>query len=85
MWSAGNRQLEIVMLSEVNQVQKDKSLMFLSYVEDKLKRETYTKNDYIDISICLYIQLLDCLRRRGGGGRGKQNEGAQIILNVASV
>jgi hypothetical protein len=37
-------QLEDIMLSEVSQIQKDKATRFLSYVEDRSKRETYTQN-----------------------------------------
>jgi hypothetical protein len=36
-------QLEDIMLSEVSQVQKGKAPCFLSYVEEKSKRETYTQ------------------------------------------
>jgi hypothetical protein len=41
-WFKGEwMKLEDIMLSEVSQIQKDKSGCFLSFVEDRSKRQTY--------------------------------------------
>jgi hypothetical protein len=69
-------ELEIIRLSEVSQVQKDKGLMFSLIWKLGLKIDKSVQKYINDpvcvcvcVCVCLCLQWWDCLRRLWGGGK----------------